>query len=245
MWTWKNWLALAGVVAGSILLSFIVQWHITTGWRVFWLDGLIRWWGDFVMFGWVSTYQTLLAGLLAAAAGGFVLANGAADRREAEKVRNTERYERSFTFIEGVQERLLRMGTELTSALDGDDPIEQRRAHFDRFREELDALDRSVSEATRVGAEFSGWLRSSAQQIRDSYYRAIKPSGTIEDTKFLLAVVFANRVVLKWPDAMLNQEGYYRRHKVPLDEMEKLALQHTGVSSDKIWSANRYISERW
>jgi hypothetical protein len=83
IWHWKSLIGYAGTVVATVLVSFVVEWHIRTDWNIYWLDGLIRWWGDFVMFGWVKEYQSLLGGIFALCAGAFVLLSAVYQRHTA------------------------------------------------------------------------------------------------------------------------------------------------------------------
>lgn len=61
----------AAAVAGGVLLiwfvTFVVEWHIRTGWQQHWADAAFRAWGNFAMMGWVADYQTLISAVLALA----------------------------------------------------------------------------------------------------------------------------------------------------------------------------------
>src|SRR5690606_27896423 len=72
-WGWKNIVGLICVAIAIWLISYMVEWSIRTGGQVHMGDALMRWWSNVVMLRWVERYQTLLAGILAVAAGSFVL----------------------------------------------------------------------------------------------------------------------------------------------------------------------------
>lgn len=74
------------------LISYTVEWSIRTDGKVSVGDALLGWWGDVVMLNWVERYQTLVAGILAVAAGAFAFAATVYQRRATLRDRADEQY---------------------------------------------------------------------------------------------------------------------------------------------------------
>lgn len=101
---WKKWktpiLGWACVALVVWALLYAIYWHDRTGHVLHWGDALVNWLGDVVMLQWVKSYQTLVAGLLAALAGAFVYLTAIyqrraaiADRRHQIRIQRVERNE--------------------------------------------------------------------------------------------------------------------------------------------------------
>lgn len=79
----KNRSTVAVAIGAGLLLfwfvTFVVEWHIRTGWKQYWADGAIRAWANFAMLEWFDT--TFATGILAVVAASTVFISAHIDRR--------------------------------------------------------------------------------------------------------------------------------------------------------------------
>ena len=129
----NRWKVFAALAAGALLLwfiTFVVEWHIRTGWQQNWADGAIRAWSNFSMLHWVDT--TFATGVLAIVAASTVFINGYIERAARWREVQAIHLSQILGTIGQIDLALRRLAHELATR--------KRVDHFERLTGEIEAL---------------------------------------------------------------------------------------------------------
>lgn len=223
MWSWKNWIGYAGVLSAFVLISFIVEWSIRTKGKVFWLDGLIRWWADFVMFGWVKDYQTLLGGLLALGAGAFALLAVRYQRQTFVADRTAEQHSDAISTIytvRGFYQRLILAGFK-------NDAVSMREASTD--------IRKMLAEVTRFAPGLADWLQFALHEIDEGIDHFDEERARYRDVTpdYAIGIATIARAYLTDADRLF-MNGRYRHAPRHMDTGDVTTLKVARLDLDKV-----------
>jgi hypothetical protein len=244
-WTWKHIAGFTALAFTVWITLYAIEWSIRTGGSVSMGDALLDWLGRAVMLQWVHRYQGLGAGILAFAAGAFVYANGAADRKAAQANRSADRYVRSLAIVMRLRERFYRINNELIAAAGNVGFPDRQSKNFSVAASQIENLDGQLMDAYNVGSEFGAWLAGATQQVRDAFEIATKPGASADDTRRLAGFSYGAWLVLKDPAMLLTDDGSYRRHKTLLSESDQDIMRLSRVTRDDLWASRNYLMNDW
>lgn len=231
-WTWKNGAGYAGVAFSVWLISYIVEWNARNGGKQGVGDALLHWWGDLVMLEWVKGYQSLLAGLMAMAAGAFILLNSTLERR-ARRIEAAETKQQQYTAtLSGISTTFRHVAILFIASAD---KAEAKRA-LDRLEERINELAGSAPQLTadlllllgRARIEIDTDLRTASKEVVERNRKTVDaylecghhylkmPGRFLVGGAQNLPIVLSDqyKAVLNWPligDSAKEHIGYFVR----------------------------------
>lgn len=136
---WKVARAIGIAATLAWMITFVVTWHIRTGWQQNWLDGAIRAWSNFAMLEWFDT--TFATGILAVVAASTVFINGYIDRKARWHEANVVNLANILNTIGKTDLMLRRAAHELATS--------QREERFEQLIGEAESLCQELASDVR------------------------------------------------------------------------------------------------